>query len=106
MSLAVQCTKGSLDVNGTVLNAPNSTVVSGSGADFVYLDANSEALVYDNSSSNGGSALAAAISTGAQPSPSTTKTYSPPTQSMYQVYYNQSYRWQLVCPGGSVGVRI
>ncbi len=30
---------------------------------------------------------------------------SPPTQSVYMLYYRYSYRWQIQTPGGSVGVR-
>jgi hypothetical protein len=33
-------------------------------------------------------------------------TYSPPTQSLYLIYYRYSYRWQLKTTGGSTGVRI
>ena len=89
--------------NGTVYvnnQRITSQYHSASGGDFISLGASSAATIQDNG------VTAAVVSTQTSPTPTKMQTTSPPTQSVYQVYYNQSYRWQVTCPGGSIGIRI
>lgn len=97
MGLYVQPTKGTVYVNGQQIAGPYHST---SGSDFVSLASNSSATIQDNG------VTAALLSTQANPTPISKQTFSPPTQSVYQIYYNQSYRWQVTCPGGSIGIRI
>ena len=98
MGLTVTEVFGRVQVNGTDFAGswPNATT----GNDCVSLDVFSLAQIFD------GPTLAAQVSTNANASPPTLTPGSPPTQSVYLVYYNQSYRWQVKCPGGSIGIRI
>ena len=97
MALTVNESVGRVQVNGTDFNGtwPNPTT----GNDCVSLDTYSTAVIMD------GAAVAAVVSTSAGGNPSVTPS-SPPVYSMYQTYYSQSYRWQVKCPGGSIGIRI
>ncbi len=105
MSLFVNNSSGSqnpLYVNGTPV-ARGQSLQSTSGGDFVSLSANSAASLTCDSPTG---PLAVQLSTGSTPSPTNIQTNSYYTQSMYQVYYNKSYRWQVNTTGGSIGIRI
>lgn len=91
-----------LYVSGTQV-LPGRSLMSSSGGDFVSLSANSAASLTCDSPTG---SLAVQLSTGSSPSPTNIQTNSYYTQSMYQVYYNRSYRWQVNTTGGSIGIRI
>jgi len=88
-----------LQVNGQ--DVPRNSACGPTGfGDYVTLEPNSAAQIRD------GTTIAAYLSTGGSATPTSIQTVSPYVQSMYQVYYNRSYRWQLTCPSGSIGIRI
>ncbi len=115
MSLNVKCAKGTVYLNTTLISQ-GQTAVSSSWSDFVNLADNSRAEIYDVASAalaavvNTGSTTlraAAVLMAGAKPlSPTYPYVYCPPTQSFGPSYYNTSPRWQLTCPGGSIGIRM
>lgn len=115
MSLNVKCAKGTVYLNGTPI-PQGHTAASYLWSDFVNLADNSCANIYDVPSSllaavvyTGSTTLCAAAGfmVGAQQLSSTYPyVYAPPAQSFVPFYYNTSPRWQLTCPGGSIGIRM
>ncbi len=97
MGLTVIPQQGTVRINDQPIAGQT---ISWSAGDFVSVDVGGVAVIEDNH-------VRAATISGAQgTTPPSMQTYSPPTQSTYQIYYNRSYRWQLSCPGGSIGIRI
>jgi hypothetical protein len=103
MSLWVEEVQGSnVMVNGVAIGVANPQE-SRTGGDWVSLVGDSTAFVRDGTATG----PVAAIVTTSQNAPSpSVQTFSSYVYSMYQVYYNRSYRWQVTCPGGSIGIRI
>jgi hypothetical protein len=103
MPLQLSNLSGNVRVNG----APAFTNQNISFADYISLDPGASVSIDDNGVP---AAWVSAAATAPSATPSSTasrvSTYSPPTLSLYQIYYLYSYRWQLKTPGGTTGVRI
>ena len=100
MALNVRNVAGQVFLNGQAVPNGTSSGINSSG-DYISIGATSQAAIVDQASN----VTVAIIDTTGSPTP-TMQTFGPYAQSVYQVYYNGSYRWQVNSPGGSVGTRI
>jgi hypothetical protein len=103
MGLTVKCVQGDVFVNGQQVQPGGNAPTSGSQSDFLDLSINtaSQAQVFDSTNT-----LALTVSTTPPSTNTAPQPQSPPASSFYSGYYSGSYRWQLKCPGGSIGIRL
>ncbi len=105
MSLRVSHILGDVQINGQAADPTKDLIY----ADYVSLGRAGGSVSIDDNGVPAAwiSSTPPAAANGAPPPTAPyVSTYSPPTLSLYLIYYRYSYRWQLKTTGGGTGVRI